>query len=128
MARGINKAIIIGHCAADPEVRYMPDGNAVANLSVATNSSWKDKQTGETKERTEYHRIVFFRRLAEIVGEYAKKGSKLYIEGSLRTRQYEKDGQKHYSTEIVADDMQLLSGRAENTNSVATEGGGDVPF
>ena len=112
MARGINKVILIGNCGQDPETRYMPSGGAVTNLTVATSESWKDKQTGQQQERTEWHRVVFFNRLAEIAGEYLKKGSKVYIEGSLRTRQWEKDGVKRYTTEIVANEMQMLDSRS----------------
>ncbi|MFT7138767.1 MAG: single-strand DNA-binding protein, partial [Sulfitobacter sp.] len=97
MARGINKVILVGNLGNDPETRYLPDGNAVTNISIATSESWKDKNTGQQNERTEWHRVVFFRRLAEIAGEYLKKGSKVYVEGQLRTRQYDKEGQKHYS-------------------------------
>ncbi|MEH6800795.1 MAG: single-stranded DNA-binding protein [Halopseudomonas sabulinigri] len=114
MARGVNKVILIGNVGGDPEVRYMPNGNAVANVTLATSDSWKDKQTGQQQERTEWHRVVFFGRLAEVVGEYARKGSKLYIEGRLQTREWEKDGVKRYTTEIVVDiggQMQLLDGR-----------------
>lgn len=114
MARGINKVILVGNLGNDPETRYLPDGNAVTNISVATSESWKDKNTGQQNDRTEWHRVVFFRRLAEIAGEYLKKGSKVYIEGQLRTRQYEKEGQKHYSTEIVANEMQMLDSRGDN--------------
>ena len=112
MARGVNKVILIGNLGADPEVRYMPSGGAVANIRMATSESWKDKQTGEQKDRTEWHRITFYGRLAEIAGEYLKKGSQVYIEGKLRTRTYEKEGQTHYSTEIIADNMQMLGSRA----------------
>lgn len=111
MARGVNKVILVGNLGQDPETRYMPDGNAVTNVSLATSNAWKDRDTGEQKERTEWHRIVFFRRLGEIAGEYLHKGSKIYVEGSLRTRQWEKDGQKHYTTEIVAEEMQMLDSR-----------------
>lgn len=111
MARGVNKVILIGNLGADPEVRYMPSGGAVANVRIATTESWKDKQTGEQQERTEWHRITFYNRLAEIVGEYLRKGSQVYVEGRLRTRSYEKEGQTHYSTEIIADNMQMLGGR-----------------
>ena len=114
MARGINKVILVGNLDNDPETRYLPDGNAVTNISIATSESWKDKNTGQQNERTEWHRVVFFRRLAEIAGEYLKKGSKVYVEGQLRTRQYEKEGQKHYSTEIVANEMQMLDSRGDN--------------
>ena len=107
MANGINKAIIVGNVCADPTTKYLPSGDAVTNISVATNETYKDK-AGAKQERVEFHRVVFFGKLAELAGEYLKKGSKLYLEGSLRTRQWEKDGQKHYTTEIVAKEMQLL--------------------
>ena len=111
-SRGVNKVILIGNLGQDPEVRYMPNGNAVANVTIATSESWKDKNTGEQQERTEWHRVVFFRRLAEIVGEYLKKGSKVYVEGRLQTRKWQdKDGQDRYTTEIVADQMQMLDSR-----------------
>jgi len=113
MSRGVNKVILVATVGKDPEVKYMPSGGAVVNLSAATNESWKDKQTGEKKERTEWHRLTFYNRLAEIVGEYVRKGSQLYIEGRLRTRDYEKDGQKHYVTEIMVDEMQMLGGRGQ---------------
>ena len=116
MARGVNKVILIGNVGGDPEVRYMPNGNAVANVTLATSDSWKDKQTGQQQERTEWHRVVFFGRLAEIVGEYVRKGSKIYIEGRLQTREWEKDGVKRYTTEIVVDiggQMQLLDSRGQ---------------
>lgn len=112
MARGVNKVIIVGNCGQDPETRFMPSGGAVTNLSIATSESWKDKNTGEQQERTEWHRVVFFNRLAEIAGEYVKKGSKLYVEGSLRTRKWQgQDGQDRYTTEIVASEMQMLDSR-----------------
>ncbi len=112
MARGINKVILVGNCGQDPETRYMPSGGAVTNLSVATSESWKDKNTGDQQERTEWHRVVFFNRLAEIVEQYVKKGSKLYVEGSLRTRKWQgQDGQDRYTTEIVASEMQMLDSR-----------------
>jgi single-strand DNA-binding protein len=112
MARGVNKVIIVGNCGQDPETRFMPSGGAVTNLSIATSESWKDKNTGDQQERTEWHRVVFFNRLAEIAGEYVKKGSKLYIEGSLRTRKWQgQDGQDRYTTEIVASEMQMLDSR-----------------
>jgi single-strand DNA-binding protein len=112
MARGINKVILIGNLGNDPETRYMPSGGAVTNISLATSESWKDKQTGQPQERTEWHRVVFFNRLAEIAGEYLRKGSKVYVEGSLRTRKWQdKSGQDKYSTEIVAAEMQMLDGR-----------------
>jgi len=112
MARGVNKVILVATVGKDPEVKYMPSGGAVVNLTAATNESWKDKQTGEKKERTEWHKLTFYNRLAEIVGEYVRKGSQIYVEGRLRTRDYEKEGQKHYVTEIMVDEMQMLGGRA----------------
>ncbi len=116
MARGINKVILIGHIGGDPEVRYMPNGNAVATLSVATTEAWKDKQTGEKQERTEWHRVVCFNRLGEIAGEYVRKGSKLYVEGSLRTRKWQDpQGQDRYTTEIVAADIQMLDGKGPSS-------------
>ena len=112
MARGINKAIIVGNVGQDPEVRYMPSGSAVAELSVATTESWKDKQSGEKQERTEWHRVTFFGRLAEIVGEYVRKGSQVYVEGSIRTEKWQdKNGQDRYTTKIIANEMQMLGGR-----------------
>ena len=112
MARGINKVTIVGNLGQDPEVKYMPSGGAVTNVSVATSESWKDKTTGQPQERVEWHRIVFFNRLAEIAGEYLKKGSQVYIEGSLRTRKWQdQSGQDRYTTEIVANEMQMLGGR-----------------
>ena len=112
MARGINKVILIGNVGVEPEVRYMPNGNAVATLSIATSESWKDKQTGEKQERTEWHRVVCFNRLGEIAGEYVRKGAKIYIEGSLRTRKWQdQQGQDKYTTEIVANEMQLLDNK-----------------
>ena len=114
MARGVNKVILIGNLGKDPEVRYMPSGGAVANVTIATSDSWKDKQTGERQERTEWHNVVFFNRLAEIVGEYLRKGSKVYVEGSLRTRKWQdKNGMDRYTTEIVASEMQMLDSRGE---------------
>lgn len=116
MARGVNKVILIGNVGGDPEVRYLPNGNAVANITLATSDSWKDKQTGQQQERTEWHRVVFFGRIAEVVGEYVRKGSKMYIEGRLQTREWEKDGVKRYTTEIVVDiggQMQLLDGKPQ---------------
>lgn len=112
MARGINKVILIGNLGADPEVRYMPSGGAVTNVTIATSETWKDKQSGDPQERTEWHRVVFFNRLAEIAGEYLKKGSKIYIEGSLRTRKWQDQaGADRYTTEIVANEMQMLDSR-----------------
>jgi len=112
MSRGVNKVILIGNLGADPEVRYMPSGNAVSNVNIATTDYWKDKESGEQQERTEWHRIVFFNRLAEIVGEFLKKGSKIYVEGSLRTRKWQdKSGNDRYSTEIIANEMQMLDSK-----------------
>jgi len=120
MARGINKVIIVGNVGGDPETRYMPSGSAVTNLTIATNESWKDKKTGEQKERTEWHRVAMFNRLAEIAAEYLRKGSQVYIEGKLRTRKWQdKSGNDRYTTEIVADEMQMLGGRG------GSSGGGD---
>jgi single-strand DNA-binding protein len=112
MARGINKVILIGNLGADPETRAMPSGTTVANLRIATSESWKDRQSGEQQERTEWHRVALFGRLAEVAAEYLRKGSQVYIEGSLRTRKWQdKQGNERYSTEIVANDMQMLGGR-----------------
>ena len=112
MARGINKVILIGNLGADPETRAMPSGTTVANLRIATSESWRDKQTGEQQERTEWHRVALFGRLAEIAGEYLRKGSQVYIEGSLRTRKWQdKQGNERYSTEIVGNELQMLGGR-----------------
>ena len=112
MARGINKVIIVGNLGGDPETRYMPSGSAVTNLTIATNESWKDKQTGEQKDRTEWHKVAMFNRLAEVAAEYLRKGSQVYIEGKLRTRKWQdKSGQDRWTTEIIADEMQMLGGR-----------------
>lgn len=112
MAKGINKVILVGNLGNDPETRYMPSGGAVTNIAVATSETWKDKQTGQPQERTEWHRVVFFNRLAEIAAEYLKKGAKVYIEGSLRTRKWQdQSGQDKYTTEIVAKEMQMLDSR-----------------
>ncbi|MDP3269295.1 MAG: single-stranded DNA-binding protein, partial [Legionella sp.] len=112
MARGINKVILVGNVGVDPDVRYLPNGNAVTTLSVATSESWKDKTTGEKQDRTEWHRVVCFNRLGEIAGEYVRKGSKLYVEGSLRTRKWQDQaGVERYTTEIVAAEMQMLDSR-----------------
>ena len=116
MARGINKVILIGNLGAEPEVRYMPSGQAVANAGLATSESWRDKETGENQERTEWHRVVFFGKLAEIVKEYLHKGSQVYVEGRIRTRKWQdRDGHDRYTTEIVANDMQMLGGRGGAT-------------
>ena len=112
MSRGLNKVMLIGHLGADPEVRFMPGGGCVANNSLATNEAWKDRTTGENKERTEWHRVVFFNRLGEIIKDYTRKGSRLYVEGRLQTRKWQdKDGQDRYTTEIIATDMQMLDSR-----------------
>ncbi|MDD1792067.1 single-stranded DNA-binding protein [Enterovibrio makurazakiensis] len=112
-SRGVNKVILIGNLGNDPEVRYLPNGGAVANLTVATSETWRDKNTGENKEMTEWHRVVMYRRLAEIAGEYLKKGSKVYLEGRLQTRKWQgQDGQDRYTTEIVANEMQMLDSRS----------------
>ena len=117
-SRGINKVILVGNLGADPETRFLPSGGSVTNIRIATSESWKDKQTGQQQERTEWHRVVFFNRLAEIAGEYLRKGSKVYIEGALRTRKWQgNDGQDRYTTEIVASEMQMLDSRGT--------GGGD---
>jgi single-strand DNA-binding protein len=113
MARGVNKVIVVGNLGADPDTRYVPSGSAVTNLSIATSESWKDKQTGEQKERTEWHKVAMFGRLAEIAAEYLRKGSQVYIEGKLRTRKWQdKEGKDRWTTEIVADEMQMLGGRS----------------
>jgi single-strand DNA-binding protein len=120
MARGVNKVILVGTCGQDPETRYMPNGNAVTNLSLATSEQWTDKQTGQKVEKTEWHRVSLFGKVAEIAGEYLRKGSQVYIEGKLQTREWEKDGIKRYTTEIVVDmqgTMQLLGGRPEGGDS-----------
>ena len=120
MARGINKVIIVGNLGADPETRYMPSGSAVTNLSVATSEQWKDKQSGEQKERTEWHKVAMFNRLAEIAAEYLRKGSQVYIEGKLRTRKWQdRDGNDRWTTEVIADEMQMLGSRG---------GGGSAPM
>ena len=112
MARGINKVILIGNLGADPETRAVPSGTTVANLRIATSESWRDKQTGEQQERTEWHRVAFFGRLAEVAGEYLRKGSQVYIEGSLRTRKWQDEqGNERYSTEIIGNDLQMLGSR-----------------
>jgi len=128
MARGVNKVIIVGNVGQDPEVRYMPSGSAVAEVSVATSEQWKDKQTGEKQERTEWHRVTFFGRLAEIVGEYIRKGSQIYVEGSIRTEKWQdKQGNDRYTTKIIASEMQMLGSRAggsasfQNTSSQAPQ-------
>lgn len=120
MARGVNKVILIGNLGKDPEVRYMPNGNAVCNVTLATSETWKDKQTGEQKEQTEWHNLTFYRRLAEIAGEYLRKGSKIYVEGRLQTRKWQdKNGNDRYTTEIIANEMQMLDSKG---------GGGSAGF
>ena len=118
MARGVNKVILIGNLGNDPDIRYTGSGAAVANISLATAESWKDRETGEQQERTEWHRVVFFGRLAEIVGEYLKKGSQIYVEGRLQTRKWQdKEGNDRYTTEIVANEMQMLGSRGSGGGS-----------
>jgi single-strand DNA-binding protein len=113
MARGVNKVIVVGNLGQDPDTRYMPSGDAVTNISIATSESWKDKQSGEQKERTEWHKVAMFGRLAEIAAEYLRKGSQVYIEGKLRTRKWQdKDGKDRWTTEIIADEMQMLGSRS----------------
>jgi single-strand DNA-binding protein len=124
MARGVNKVILVGHLGKDPEVRYMPSGNAVCNVTLATSDSWKDKQSGEQKERTEWHNLVFYSRLAEIAGEYLRKGSQVYVEGRLQTRKWQdKSGNDRYTTEIIVNDMQMLGGRGGSGGGSADFGG-----
>ena len=128
MARGINKAILIGNLGKDPETRYTAGGSAVTNIRIATNESWKDKQTGEMQERTEWHAVVFFGRLAEIAAEYLRKGSTVYVEGRIQTRKWQdKDGQDRYSTEIVANEMQMLDSRGGGTGGGAMREDGGEP-
>ena len=115
MARGINKVILVGNLGADPETRYMPSGSAVTNIRLATTKSWKDRNTGDQQERTEWHRVVFFSRLAEIAAEYLRKGSQVYVEGEIRTNKWQdRDGNDRYTTEIVANEMQMLGGRVDS--------------
>lgn len=124
-SRGVNKVILVGNCGQDPETRYSGSGSAITNVSIATSETWKDKQTGEPQERTEWHRVVFFNRLGEIAGEYLRKGSKVYVEGSIRTRKWQdQQGQDRYTTEIVANEMQMLDSR----NSADNQGGSPSNF
>jgi single-strand DNA-binding protein len=125
----VNKVILVGNLGADPETRYMPNGDAVANIRLATTESWKDKASGEKKEITEWHRVVFYRKLAEIVGQYLKKGSAVYVEGRIRTRKWQdKEGQERYTTEIEASEMQMLGGRSSASSSGGeNEYGGSMP-
>ncbi len=130
MARGINKAILIGNLGKDPETRYGANDNAVTNVTVATNESWKDRQSGEIQERTEWHRVVFFGRLAEIAAEYLRKGSTVYVEGRIQTRKWQgQDGQDRYTTEIVASEMQMLGGRGGSGGAMPSDSGdrGEAP-
>ena len=125
MARGVNKVILVGNLGSDPETRYTASGSAVTNVSLATSESWRDKNTGEQQERTEWHRVVFFNRLAEVAGEYLRKGRQVYIEGQIRTRKWQdQSGQDKYTTEIVANEMQMLGGRDDNASGGAPQGGG----
>lgn len=124
MARGVNKVIIVGNLGKEPESKQLPSGGLVTTLSVATSESWTDKNSGEKKEITEWHRIVLFNRLAEIAAQYVKKGSKVYIEGKLRTRKWEKNGEDRYSTEILADELQMLDSKSDNNNSIPNT---DIP-
>ena len=129
MARGVNKVSLVGNLGADPETRAMPSGTTVANIRIATSESWKDKTSGEQQERTEWHRVVMFGRLGEIAAEYLKKGSQVYIEGSLRTRKWQdKQGQDRYSTEIVASEMQMLGGRGGGQGGMGAGGGGEPSY
>ena len=125
----VNKVILVGNLGADPETRYMPNGDAVANIRLATTESWKDKASGEKREITEWHRVVFYRKLAEIVGQYLKKGSSVYVEGRIRTRKWQdKEGQERYTTEIEASEMQMLGGRQSAASSGGeAEYGGSMP-
>ncbi len=130
MARGVNKVILVGNLGRDPEVRYLPSGSAVVNVTIATSESWKDKTSGERQERTEWHNVVFFGRLAEIAGEYLKKGSQVYVEGSLRTRKWQdKEGRDRYTTETVVSDMQMLGTRSSSGSSGygGAQAGGNAP-
>ncbi len=124
----VNKVILVGNLGKDPETRYMPNGDQVTNITIATSENWKDKSSGEQKEATEWHRVVFFRRLAEIAGQYLKKGSQVYVEGSLKTRKWQdKDGQDRYTTEIVADEMKMLGKREGMGDAPPRESGGGRP-
>jgi len=125
MARGINKVILVGNLGADPETRYTASGSAITNIRIATTESWRDKASGEPQERTEWHRVVFFNRLAEIAGEYLRKGSQVYVEGMLRTRKWQdQSGQDRYTTEVVANEMQMLGGRGGEGQERPSQGGG----
>jgi single-strand DNA-binding protein len=128
MARGVNKVILIGNLGKDPEVRYMANGGAVCNVTLATTESWKDKQSGEQKDKTEWHNIVFYRRLAEIAGEYLRKGSQIYVEGKLQTRKWQdKSGNDRYTTEIIANEMQMLGGRGGSADFAGSSASQSAP-
>lgn len=121
-SRGVNKVILVGNLGQDPELKYMPSGGAVCNISIATSESWNDKSTGEKQEKTEWHRVVFFRKLAEIAGEYLRKGSQVYVEGRLQTRKWQdQSGADRYSTEVIADQMQMLGGRGGSGGGAGME-------
>ncbi|MDH3645602.1 MAG: single-stranded DNA-binding protein [Gammaproteobacteria bacterium] len=125
MSRGINKVILVGNLGADPETRYSPNGSAVTRISVATSEQWKDKESGEQKERTEWHKVVFFSRLAEIAGEYLRKGSQVYVEGALRTNKWQdRDGNDRYTTEVIAREMQMLGSRGAGGGGASSGSGG----
>ncbi len=129
MARGINKVILVGNLGADPETRYTASGSAVTNIRLATTESWRDRQSGERQERTEWHRVVFFNRLGEIAGEYLRKGNQVYVEGSIRTRKWQdQSGQDRYTTEIVANEMQMLGGRGTGDGPAPGGQGGGQGF
>lgn len=123
---GVNKVILVGNVGSDPEIKHLPQSQTIANTSLATSDSWKDKNTGEQQERTEWHRLVFFNRLAEIVEQYVKKGSKLYVEGRLQTRSWEQDGVKRYTTEIVVRDMQMLDSKSAGNSDTRARTGADT--
>ena len=125
---GVNKVILIGNLGNDPDMRYMPNGEPVANISIATSETWNDKNTGEKREKTEWHRVVAYRRTAEIIGQYTRKGSKLYVEGRLQTRKWtDQSGQQRYTTEIIADNIQMLDSRSGGEGSFGGNGGGNYP-
>ena len=128
MSRGINKVILVGNLGQDPETRQMPSGGAVTNISLATSAQWKDKQTGEQRERTEWHKVAFFGRLAEIAAEYLSKGSQVYVEGKLRTRKWQdRDGNDRWTTEVIADEMQMLGGRPQQSDNQGKGGDTNPP-
>ena len=128
MSRGVNKVILVGNCGQDPETKFTASGSAVTNLSLATSEAWRDRNTGETQERTEWHRVVLFNRLAEIAGEYLRKGSKVYIEGKLQTRKWQdQNGQDRYTTEIVGNELQMLDSRGDSSNNYQQGGGYSQP-